>query len=457
MKQGGDSTPAAGGPGGGWLTALNRGLAGALGGYERGQARQEEAQGRSSYQQQLASALSGGKVTPEAMITLAGNPWANPAQTQTISHVADMEAQKARQGVEDQHWSASFGLQKQAAERAAQAAARADMTPEQQAMEREKAAEHYGLKPGTPGYQAFVLTNKLPDPSKDIPNSVSEYQFYTNTFKPTPEQPQPMDYATFSTAKARASATNISNNVDMNSGQTYDKQLAEGLGKAHASLSNDVEGAQARARDIAAMQGAVDAIQKNGGTTGGLAPAARLELMKSLNAGANAIGIDKPFNEGDLSDKEFLTKFNRSMAGAQAKNAVGSRVTNFEMANFLKANPGLDMTITGNQRLLGIQAQMEQRNVAVGNAIRNATAVAISKGQKIDPVTVQKIVADYDEAHHIKDPVTGQDLTQSYVLPEFQSQPGSSNPALSTDHSANMKKIGAKTYEKIGGVWHEVN
>jgi hypothetical protein len=242
--------------------------------------------------------------------------------------------------------------------------------------------------------------------------------------------------------KAGAAQLNNQNNIDMNSGQTYDKQLAEGLGKSHAALANGVEDAQARARDIAAMQGAVDAIQKNGGTTGGLAPAQRLELQKSVNAGAAALGIDKPFDESDLSDKEFLTKFNRSMAGAQAKNAVGSRVTNFEMSNFLKANPGLDMTITGNQRLLGIQGQIEQRNIAVGNAIRDATAQAISNGKKIDPVTVQKIITDYDQGHHVQDPTTGQDLTQSYALPEFQTQ--GNNAALAVGHETNIGNIKIK-------------
>jgi hypothetical protein len=38
LQQGGDTSPAAGGRNGGWLTALNRGLAGALGGYQRGEA-----------------------------------------------------------------------------------------------------------------------------------------------------------------------------------------------------------------------------------------------------------------------------------------------------------------------------------------------------------------------------------------------------------------------------------
>jgi len=273
------------------------------------------------------------------------------------------------------------------------------------------------------------------------PASVAEYEYYTKNFQPSAEQPRPMPYDTWSTAKSRAGATNISNNIDMNSGQTYDKQLAEGLGKSHAALANGVEDAQSRARDLAAMQGAVDAIQKNGGTTGGMGQAQILELKKTLNAGAAGLGVTTPFDEKDISDKEFLTKFNRQIAGAQAKGAVGSRVTNFEMSNYLKANPGLEMSVTGNQRLIGIQSQIEQRNVAVGNQIRDATAQAISRGQKIDPVSVQKIITNYDQAHHVQDPVTGQDLTQSYTLPEFQKPEQGTNAGLAAGHEANMKKI----------------
>jgi hypothetical protein len=244
--------------------------------------------------------------------------------------------------------------------------------------------------------------------------------------------------------KAGAAQLNNQNNIDMNSGQTYDKQLAEGLGKAHSALSNGVEDAQTRARDLAAMQGAVDAIQRNGGTTGGMGQQQILDLKKTINSGANAVGIDQPFNENDLSDKEFLTKFNRSIAGAQAKGAMGSRVTNFELSNYLKANPGLDMSITGNQRLLGIQSQIEQRNIAVGNDIRNATAAAISQGKRIDPVTVQGIISDYDQAHHVRDPITGQDLTQSYALPEFQKSDQGTNSSLAVGHETNLNGIKIK-------------
>jgi hypothetical protein len=258
-----------------------------------------------------------------------------------------------------------------------------------------------------------------------------------------------MPYEVFATKKARDAAVNVTQNVDTSAGVTYDKQIAEGLGKAHASLSNGVEDAQARARDLAAMQGAIDAIQKNGGTTGGMGQAQALEVSKTINAGAVALGLKPPIDEKGISDKEFLTKFNRQIAGAQAKNAVGSRVTNFEMSNYLKANPGLEMSITGNQRLIGIQSQIEQRNIAVGNAIRDATAEAIGAGKKINPSTVEKIIRAYDEEHHIIDPVTGQDLTQSYTLPEFQKAEQGTNKGLAEGHEKNMTKI--RVYDPATG------
>jgi hypothetical protein len=236
-----------------------------------------------------------------------------------------------------------------------------------------------------------------------------------------------------------STATTVQNNFDPNGGQSYDKQLIEGLAKSHAGLSNGVEDAQARARNIAQMQGAIDAIQKGGGTTGGMAPEQVLAAKKSANAAATALGLSSPFDESGISDAEMLQKAGRQMAGEMAKSAVGSRVTNFEMQNYLAANPGLSLSPSGNQRLLGIQAQVERRNIAVGNAIRNATAQATAAGQKISPVTVQKLIETYDEHHHIADPVTGQDLTQSYALPEFQQ--GGTNAGLAAQHETNVSKI----------------
>ena len=185
-----------------------------------------------------------------------------------------------------------------------------------------------------------------------------------------------------------------------------------------------------------------NSIQKNGGTTGGMGQARFLDLKKSINSGANALGMDTVFDENDLSDKEMLSKLNRQIAGAQAKAVGGSRTTNFELGNYLKANPGLDTSPTFNQRSLGIQAQLAQRDVDVGNAIRQATAQAISQGKRIDPVTVQGIITDYDRKHHVQDPITGQDLSSSYALPDLQAP--SSNSSLAVGHETNLNGIKIK-------------
>lgn len=430
MKQGMDSSAAAGGSGGGWATALNRGLAGALGGYQAGAARNEEQQGRDSVRQQLAAALqgNGGKIDPQTMIGLASNQWATPGQTAAVTHAADMQAQQARQAVEDQHWKASFGLQQQAAARAA------DKTPAGFMADPTNPGGYRPIPggPADPSYLSAVVGAKN-TPAR--PMTAQEKQAYGLA----PEAAAVM--TTDGPKMLGTPSTNITTNVDTKGPDKYDTVMGEGLAKSHSALSNGVEDAQARARDLAAMQGAVDAIQKNGGTTGGMGQAQALEIQKTVNAGAAALGLEPPINEKGIADKEFLTKFNRQIAGAQAKGAMGTRVTNFEMSNYLKANPGLEMSITGNQRLIGIQSQIEQRNVAVGNAIREATATAVGAGKRVNPAEVQKIIKDYDETHHVRDPVTGQDLTQSYTLPEFQGKDQGTNAALAGDHETNLGKI----------------
>lgn len=208
MAQGMDSSAAAGGKNGGWLTALNRGLAGALGGYQAGQARSEEAAGRQGYQQQLAQALSGGKIDPTAMVTLSGNPWANGTQIGAIGKVLDSQHTTERDAVADKHWGATYQLQKDAAGRAAQSAERANMTPAETAKEREEAALGYGLDPKTPQGRAYALTGKMPEADTTVSQAVAQrkteaaslgldptspgYQSYVLTGKMPREDAQPL-------------------------------------------------------------------------------------------------------------------------------------------------------------------------------------------------------------------------------------------------------------------------
>jgi hypothetical protein len=226
------------------------------------------------------------------------------------------------------------------------------------------------------------------------------------------------DFNAFSLDRSRAGAIQQSITVDPQ--KKAGDVLADSVAKRYSGLIEGVEGAIGRQRDLHAMQGALQRIQAAGGTTG-LGQGEITDLQNAINVGANALGLDQQF---DISDKEFLSKFNRQLAGQAAKSAVGARVTNFEISNYLKSNPGLELSTQGNTRLLGIMDQIEQRNIDLGNALGAAAEDAVSHGKTIDLPAMHKIVAEYDAAHHIVDPVTKQDLSVNVKLPEFHTSGG---------------------------------
>ena len=209
------------------------------------------------------------------------------------------------------------------------------------------------------------------------------------------------------------------NTGDQNT-NTYGKDLVGGLAAEHKTMMDGTEGAQTQLQGIHAMQGALAAIQAHGGVTGFGAEQLK-DLKSAINVGAGVLGLGTQF---DISDPEFLAKFNRQIAGAQAKAVGGARVTNFELQNYLAANPGLAMSPTGNTRLLGIQSQIAQRSVALGQALRGSVANAVSQGGQPDAGANEQLIRAYDAAHPITDPITGQDLTKNLVIPDLQSAPG---------------------------------
>ena len=86
------------------------------------------------------------------------------------------------------------------------------------------------------------------------------------------------------------------------------------------------------------------------------------------------------------------------------------------------------MSPQGNERLLGIMQQIEERNIAVAKELRTR---ATSK----NPPSVQENdqwIQQYDDEHHIKDPITGQDITADPRLPDksFKSGSGLKVPAF---------------------------
>jgi hypothetical protein len=189
---------------------------------------------------------------------------------------------------------------------------------------------------------------------------------------------------------------------------SYGGELLAPVVEEHKKLVAGLPQSQERLRNLNAMSGALQAIREKGGTTG-MGEEEKVRLQSLVNTAANTVGM-QPF---DISNQELMNKFGRLMAANAAKDAQGARVTNFELDNFLKANPGLSLSPQGNERLLGIMQQIEERNINVSKELRKR---ATSKS----PPSVQENdqwVQQYDEEHHIKDPITGQDITADPKLP----------------------------------------
>lgn len=99
----------------------------------------------------LATLLGVGDVQgANAIGTQIQNDW-------TRKHTETQDARQAgRDSIADQHWQASFGLQKRAADRA-------DEGPVEQAGYRASVVNKYGLDPNSPEGKSYILTGKLPD------------------------------------------------------------------------------------------------------------------------------------------------------------------------------------------------------------------------------------------------------------------------------------------------------
>jgi hypothetical protein len=135
---------------------------------------------------------------------------------------------------------------------------------------------------------------------------------------------------------------------------SYGGELLAPVVEEHKKLVAGLPQSQEKLRNLNAMSGALQAIREKGGTTG-MGEEEKVRLQSLVNTAANTVGM-QPF---DISNQELMNKFGRLMAANAAKDAQGARVTNFELDNFLKANPGLSLSLQGNERLLGIMQQIE--------------------------------------------------------------------------------------------------
>jgi hypothetical protein len=196
---------------------------------------------------------------------------------------------------------------------------------------------------------------------------------------------------------------------------TYANQGQESVGKQHIALAEGVDKAQEKLMNLNAMSGALQSIREKGGTTG-LGETAKTNLQSYINTLSNAVGY-QPF---DVSDKEVLNKFGRLLSANAAKDSQGNRVTNFELDNFLKANPSLELSPQGNERLLGIMQQIEKRKVDLGTELQDRFAA----GKPPSIAENHAFVQQYIKEHHIIDPITGQDITADPKLPKAGAAPG---------------------------------
>ena len=208
----------------------------------------------------------------------------------------------------------------------------------------------------------------------------------------------------------------------------FNKSLTSAYAEEPASMIKGVGAAQENLRSFNEMSGAIQRLQQNGGTTGMGAEEVK-HLQSAINSGASLLGITQPF---DLSDQEVIGKINRQVSSAAAKQMSTRGATNFDFAQLQQANPGLEMGPQGNVRMLGIMSQMEQRKIDLGTAYRDAVGNSMQNRTQLDPTIFDRIRTGYDAdpSHHIKDPITGQDITANPRLPDVAPTPGQNGQPL---------------------------
>lgn len=94
------------------------------------------------------------------------------------------EAQRAQQNADR-----SYGVQERTAARQDQILARQNMTPEETANERAKAARANGVDPGTPAGRAYILTGKLPEGDQQFAAVVEQRKAAAQTNGMDPSSP----------------------------------------------------------------------------------------------------------------------------------------------------------------------------------------------------------------------------------------------------------------------------
>jgi hypothetical protein len=184
-------------------------------------------------------------------------------------------------------------------------------------------------------------------PADKKPTSVSEYEYYLKNFKPTDQQPAPLNYDVWSTAKARAGATMINNNVG-----TGETAFAKEAGKVQASRFNElVEGGQ-QAKQMLSDVNTLTDLGKNIGT----GKAAQVKAV--IGPYAEALGVPVK----GLSDIQAYEAIVNRVAPTLRVKGSGAQ-SDFELKNFLKSLPSLGNTPEGNNIAASVLQGFQQNKV----------------------------------------------------------------------------------------------
>jgi len=308
------------------------------------------------------------------------------------------------------------------------------------------------------------------------PTSVLEYNFYKSNLPPGA---QPMDYSTWSTAKSRAGATNVTTTVGgENKGlQEASKLDAESVRKGQNELMPALEDAD---HNFQLMQAAID---RNGGKlpTGGELGKLGLDWNRTKDYIQQNWGIDLGSDPNTTTSLETLNKGGIKAAGDMAKAIGGSRVLKVEFDMAQRANPGLETSDGGNKYLLDVnrngiaikrdylQAQEDYwraNNHSLDGFQKSWNAEIKDNPRPLSNYSVAPPVPQEDGSQFVKLPSTaqggyswyrkGQDGTTPVTDPAVASRLDAAAQPLKPAAAAPLEKvIGGKTYQKIDNNWFE--
>jgi hypothetical protein len=176
------------------------------------------------------------------------------------------------------------------------------------------------------------------NPADKSPTSVLEYKYYRDNFQPTPDQKAPMDYATWSTAKARAGAMTVNNNI----GGGSDKQIFD-------TFAENTKEARSAATGLVALRNAKQALQGPGGAITGFGADERLTLQKL----GSFLGVADP---ASIQNTETFRAAIAPQVASMLKATVGTnQISNSDREFAEKAAGGSIKLDAGSiNRLLGI-------------------------------------------------------------------------------------------------------